>query len=68
MLFNYRSFFIFQIWDLSDPSGKGYLDKLGVFVALKLVAFAQNGIDVSLTMILDDSVPEPEMVNINIGI
>jgi epidermal growth factor receptor substrate 15 len=52
-----------QIWDLSDPNGKGYLDKLGVFVGLKLVAFAQNGRDVSMSSILDDSVPEPEMVS-----
>lgn len=31
-------------------------------MGLKLVAFAQNGRDVSLGAILDDNVPEPEMV------
>ncbi|CAO1410912.1 unnamed protein product [Diamesa tonsa] len=32
-----------RIWDLSDPTGKGYFDKPAVFVALKLVAIAQAG-------------------------
>ncbi|XP_062843585.1 epidermal growth factor receptor substrate 15-like 1 isoform X1 [Trichomycterus rosablanca] len=36
-----------MIWDLSDPEGKGYLDKRGFFVALRLVASAQSGDDVS---------------------
>ncbi|CAG13503.1 unnamed protein product, partial [Tetraodon nigroviridis] len=38
-----------QIWDLADPEGKGYLDKQGFFVALRLVAGAQSGQDVSLS-------------------
>ncbi|XP_069956145.1 epidermal growth factor receptor substrate 15-like 1 isoform X2 [Cherax quadricarinatus] len=42
-----------RIWDLSDPGGKGYLDKTGLFVALKMVALVQNG-------------KEPNMANINI--
>lgn len=33
----------FKVWDLSDPSGRGALDKRGFFVALKLVALAQMG-------------------------
>uniref|UniRef100_A0A672KJ37 Epidermal growth factor receptor substrate 15-like 1 n=1 Tax=Sinocyclocheilus grahami TaxID=75366 RepID=A0A672KJ37_SINGR len=37
-----------QIWDLSDPERKGYLDKKGFFAALRLVASAQGGSDVSL--------------------
>uniref|UniRef100_H3DQX9 Epidermal growth factor receptor pathway substrate 15-like 1a n=1 Tax=Tetraodon nigroviridis TaxID=99883 RepID=H3DQX9_TETNG len=37
------------IWDLADPEGKGYLDKQGFFVALRLVAGAQSGQDVSLS-------------------
>ncbi|XP_071516526.1 uncharacterized protein Eps-15 isoform X3 [Panulirus ornatus] len=41
-----------RIWDLSDPGGKGYLDKAGLFVALKMVALVQNG-------------KEPNMANIN---
>lgn len=32
-----------RVWDLSDPNGKGYLDKPGLFVALKLVSMAQEG-------------------------
>ncbi|XP_016928835.2 epidermal growth factor receptor substrate 15-like 1 isoform X1 [Drosophila suzukii] len=32
-----------RIWDLSDPNGKGYLDKPGFFVALKLVSLSQAG-------------------------
>lgn len=32
-----------RVWDLSDPNGKGFLDKPGLFVALKLVSMAQEG-------------------------
>ncbi|XP_075167067.1 epidermal growth factor receptor pathway substrate 15 isoform X2 [Haematobia irritans] len=32
-----------RVWDLSDPNGKGFLDKPGFFVALKLVSLAQAG-------------------------
>ncbi|XP_066979496.1 epidermal growth factor receptor substrate 15-like 1 isoform X3 [Macrobrachium rosenbergii] len=42
-----------KIWDLSDPGGKGYLDKAGLFVALKMVALVQNG-------------KEPNIANVNI--
>ena len=38
----------FQIWDLSDPTGKGYLDKAGMFVACKMVALVQS--DTPLTI------------------
>ncbi|XP_066492770.1 epidermal growth factor receptor substrate 15-like 1 isoform X2 [Tiliqua scincoides] len=37
-----------KIWDLADPEGKGFLDKQGFFIALRLVACAQSGHDVSL--------------------
>jgi Cytoskeletal-regulatory complex EF hand len=37
-----------RIWDLSDPAGRGYLDKTGMFVALKLVALAQAGHDINM--------------------
>ncbi|KAJ8372918.1 hypothetical protein AAFF_G00275680 [Aldrovandia affinis] len=37
-----------KIWDLADPDGKGFLDRQGFFVALRLVACAQNGSDVSI--------------------
>jgi epidermal growth factor receptor substrate 15 len=32
-----------QIWNLSEPGGRGALDRNGFFVALKLVSFAQSG-------------------------
>ncbi|XP_061871199.1 epidermal growth factor receptor substrate 15-like 1 isoform X4 [Colius striatus] len=48
-----------QIWDLADPEGKGYLDKQGFYVALRLVACAQNGHDVNLSS-LNLTVPPPK--------
>ncbi|XP_056148788.1 epidermal growth factor receptor substrate 15-like 1 [Lampris incognitus] len=38
-----------KIWDLADLERKGYLDKRGFFIALRLVASAQGGNDVSLS-------------------
>ncbi|KAI5623530.1 epidermal growth factor receptor substrate 15-like 1 isoform X1 [Silurus asotus] len=50
-----------KIWDLSDPEGKGYLDKRGFFVALRLVASAQNGGDVSQASLNQTlSIPAPK--------
>ncbi|XP_070700684.1 epidermal growth factor receptor substrate 15-like 1 isoform X2 [Pempheris klunzingeri] len=37
-----------KIWDLADSERKGYLDKRGFFIALRLVASAQGGNDISL--------------------
>ncbi|KAM6919011.1 epidermal growth factor receptor substrate 15-like 1 [Xenentodon cancila] len=37
-----------KIWDLADADRKGYLDKRGFFIALRLVASAQGGHDISL--------------------
>uniref|UniRef100_A0A8D3DGX5 Epidermal growth factor receptor pathway substrate 15 like 1 n=1 Tax=Scophthalmus maximus TaxID=52904 RepID=A0A8D3DGX5_SCOMX len=37
-----------KIWDLSDSERRGYLDKRGFFIALRLVASAQGGNDISL--------------------
>ena len=31
-----------KIWDMSDPGGKGFLDKTGLFVACKMVALVQS--------------------------
>ena len=42
-----------QIWDLSDPDGRGYLDKTGVFVACKLVALCQSNRELLTESILD---------------
>ncbi|XP_045147694.1 epidermal growth factor receptor substrate 15 [Echinops telfairi] len=47
-----------KIWDLADTDGKGILSKQEFFVALRLVACAQNGLDVSLSS-LNLAVPPP---------
>nr|CAD7397628.1 unnamed protein product [Timema cristinae] len=52
-----------KVWDLSDPAGKGYLNKGGFFVALKLVALAQSGQEVNMVNIMMDTVP-PKMGDI----
>lgn len=49
-----------QIWDLSDPSGKGYLEKTGFYVALKLVALAQNNIELNISK-LTEMTPAPNL-------
>lgn len=36
------------MWDLSDPNARGYLDKTGLFVALKLVSLAQIGENINV--------------------
>ncbi|KAM4810128.1 epidermal growth factor receptor substrate 15-like 1 isoform 2-T2 [Rhinophrynus dorsalis] len=48
-----------KIWDLADPEGKGYLDKQGFYVALRMVACAQSGHEVSLAS-LNIPVPPPK--------
>uniref|UniRef100_A0A8D8GQ20 Epidermal growth factor receptor substrate 15-like 1 n=1 Tax=Culex pipiens TaxID=7175 RepID=A0A8D8GQ20_CULPI len=37
-----------RIWDLSDPTGRGFLNKDGFFVALKLIGLAQDGSDINM--------------------
>ncbi|KRT82780.1 HLH domain-containing protein, partial [Oryctes borbonicus] len=49
-----------RVWDLSDPGGRGCLDKAGMFVALKLVALAQQGRDINLAN-LNADMPPPKM-------
>ncbi|XP_077298093.1 epidermal growth factor receptor pathway substrate 15 isoform X2 [Arctopsyche grandis] len=46
-----------KVWDLSDPSGKGFLDKGGLFVALKLVALAQSGKEIAMSNINSETPP-----------
>ena len=47
-----------QVWELSDPDGRGYLDKTGVFVACKLVALSQSSKELLTESLLDPS-PAP---------
>ncbi|KAK3879203.1 hypothetical protein Pcinc_016198 [Petrolisthes cinctipes] len=49
-----------KIWDISDPGGKGYLDKTGFFVALKMVSLVQNGKEPSLANVIM-ATPPPNM-------
>ncbi|XP_021106716.1 epidermal growth factor receptor substrate 15-like 1 isoform X3 [Heterocephalus glaber] len=51
-----------KIWDLADPEGKGFLDKQGFYVALRLVACAQSGHEVTLSN-LNLSMPPPKFVS-----
>ncbi|XP_072505526.1 epidermal growth factor receptor substrate 15 isoform X2 [Notamacropus eugenii] len=53
-----------KIWDLADTDGKGILNKQEFFVALRLVACAQNGLDVSLSS-LHLAVPPPRFRDSN---
>ncbi|XP_051481155.1 epidermal growth factor receptor substrate 15 isoform X4 [Apus apus] len=53
-----------KIWDLADTDGKGVLSKQEFFVALRLVACAQNGLDVSLSS-LNLPVPPPRFTDTN---
>lgn len=50
-----------RVWDLSDPGGRGSLDKAGFFVALKLVAVAQSGRDLNMTNVHLPDLPPPKM-------
>ncbi|XP_060737541.1 epidermal growth factor receptor substrate 15 isoform X2 [Tachysurus vachellii] len=47
-----------KIWDLSDSECKGFLNKQQFFVALRLVACAQNGLEVAYKS-LSVAVPPP---------
>lgn len=51
-----------KIWDLADAGGRGFLDKRGFFVALKLVALVQSGKAPSLAQ-LALPVPPPSMMD-----
>jgi len=46
-----------KVWDLSDPNGKGYLDHSGFFVALKLIALAQKGMEINLNNVSIETTP-----------
>ena len=50
-----------EIWDLADPTGKGYLDRHGFYVNLKLVALAQSNQEAKLEN-LNLPAPPPKLV------
>jgi len=52
-----------RIWDLSDPNGKGYLDKPGFFVALKLVSLSQAGQVANMNNIYLETANPPKVVS-----
>ncbi|XP_060083645.1 uncharacterized protein LOC132562884 [Ylistrum balloti] len=49
-----------QIWDLSDPTGKGYLEKVGFFSAIKFVSMAQNNSELNTSNLTAD-IPAPNL-------
>lgn len=52
-----------RVWDLSDPNGKGFLDKAGFFVALKLVSLAQAGQVINMSNIYTETANPPKVVS-----
>ncbi|KAK0173240.1 hypothetical protein PV328_006470 [Microctonus aethiopoides] len=46
-----------KIWDMADPQSRGSLDKSGMFVALKLCAFAQAGRELNMANLSQDIQP-----------
>ncbi|XP_061895286.1 epidermal growth factor receptor substrate 15 isoform X2 [Entelurus aequoreus] len=53
-----------KIWDLADAEGKGFLNKQQFFIAVRLVACAQNGLEVALKS-LNVAVPSPRFHETN---
>lgn len=51
-----------KIWDMADTNAKGYLNKQGFFVALKLVSLAQMGLNLDSTLLCNDVAP-PKLGN-----
>jgi epidermal growth factor receptor substrate 15 len=48
----------FKVWDCSDPGGRGFLDKSGLFVALKLISLAQAGENINVkNLLLETNAP-----------
>uniref|UniRef100_A0A2M4A7M9 Putative epidermal growth factor receptor substrate 15-like 1 isoform x3 n=1 Tax=Anopheles triannulatus TaxID=58253 RepID=A0A2M4A7M9_9DIPT len=50
-----------RIWDLSDPTGKGFLTKEGFFVALKLIGLAQEGSEFAIKNIYNELSKPPKV-------
>ncbi|XP_003741798.1 epidermal growth factor receptor substrate 15-like 1 [Galendromus occidentalis] len=52
-----------DIWELADPERKGFLDRYGFFVALKLIALAQSGVSPSTAALYQTETPAPRLQN-----
>lgn len=52
-----------RVWDLSDPSGRGFLTKEGFFVALKLIGLAQEGSEINIKNIYNVLSKPPKVVS-----
>ncbi|XP_055636494.1 epidermal growth factor receptor substrate 15-like 1 isoform X2 [Toxorhynchites rutilus septentrionalis] len=50
-----------RVWDLSDPNGRGFLNKEGFFVALKLIGLAQEGSDINMKNIFKELQKPPKV-------
>ena len=50
-----------KIWELADPTGKGYLDRQAFYVTLKLIALSQSGQEIKLENI-NHATPAPKLV------
>lgn len=53
-----------KVWELADYNQNGSLDKLGFFIALKLVAAQQNGRPIDQSSINDPELPPPIIVSL----
>ena len=51
-----------EIWELSDPTGKGYLDRKAFYYALKFIALAQSSQPVKIEN-LNISTQAPKLVS-----
>jgi epidermal growth factor receptor substrate 15 len=55
------------IWDMADPTGKGYLDRHGFYVCLKLIALAQSNQSIQMENLnLPSSAPKLGELSSNI--
>ncbi|OQR74870.1 epidermal growth factor receptor substrate 15 1-like, partial [Tropilaelaps mercedesae] len=52
-----------DIWELADPDQKGFLDRYGFFVALKLIALAQSNVTPSEAALIQAETPAPRLLN-----
>ena len=53
-----------EIWDLADPTGKGYLDRMAFYISLKYVALAQSGQQIKVENLVI-AAPPPKLVKMN---